>query len=108
MRRGSTPIRPTGPYLVLIDGVDLWLAAVGRREHHLQRPRAGDEQIRGLVLVGVRVPAYHYRLRPARHQARDVAADDGLAEHGAAQDVTDGAVRRLPHLLQAELWGEAA
>ena len=40
---------------------------------------------------------------PARHQARDVAADDGLAEDHAAQNVADGAVRRLPHLLEVEL-----
>ena len=29
-------------------------------------------------------------------------ADDGFAEHDAAEDVADGAVRRLPHFLQAE------
>ena len=33
----------------------------------------------------------------------DVLADDGLPENGSAEDVSDGAVRRLPHLLQLEL-----
>ena len=42
------------------------------------------------------------RLGPARHQARDVLADDRLAEDAAAENVADGAVGRAPHLLQAE------
>src|SRR3546814_15602000 len=33
----------------------------------------------------------------------DVCSSDLLAEDGAADDVADGAVRRAPHLLQAEL-----
>ena len=41
---------------------------------------------------------------PAGHQARHVVADDGLAEDDAAQDVADGAVGALPHLLEAELF----
>jgi hypothetical protein len=35
--------------------------------------------------------------------ARDVGADDGLAEDRAVEDVANGAVGRLPHLLEAEL-----
>ena len=64
---------------------------------------AGHVEIGGAVLVAVGVAADDDRLRPARHQARHVAADDRLAEDDAAEDVADGAVRRLPHLLQAEL-----
>lgn len=41
-------------------------------------------------------------LCPARDQARDVPADDGLSENCPAQDVPDGAVGALPHLLQLE------
>ncbi len=44
------------------------------------------------------------RLRPGWHQARDVADDDRLAEDDTTEDVADGAVWRLPHLLQAELF----
>jgi hypothetical protein len=41
-------------------------------------------------------------LGPARHEARHVAADDRLTEDHAAEDVADRAVRRAPHLLEAE------
>ena len=44
-------------------------------------------------------------LRPTRNQTGDVLADDWLAEHSAAQDVPDGSVWALPHLLQLELCG---
>ena len=43
------------------------------------------------------------RLGPARDQARHVRDHDRLAEHDAAQDVADRAVRRLPHFLEVEL-----
>lgn len=49
------------------------------------------------------MPADDDALGPAGHQAGDVLADDGLAEHGAAQDVTDSAVGTQPHLLELEL-----
>lgn len=42
-------------------------------------------------------------LRPARHQPGNVLADDWLTEDCASQDVPDGAVGALPHLLQLEL-----
>lgn len=54
-------------------------------------------------LISVGVSANDDGLDPARHQAGDVLADDGLPEHRASQDVTDGAVRRTPHLLKLEL-----
>ena len=40
------------------------------------------------------------RLCPARNEARDVRTDDRLTENNAAEDVTDGAVGRLPHFLK--------
>jgi hypothetical protein len=42
------------------------------------------------------------RLGPAGNEARNILADDRLAEDDAAQRVADGAVRGLPHLLEAE------
>lgn len=39
-----------------------------------------------------------------RHNAGDVGDDDRLTEHGSVEDVADGAVGGLPHLLQLELW----
>ena len=65
---------------------------------------AGEQEVGGAVLVAVGVAADHERLGPAGHQARHVLADDGLAEDHAAQDVADGAVGRLPHLLELELF----
>ena len=44
----------------------------------------------------------NYRLAPMVHHARDILADDGLAEDGAIQDIADGAVGALPHLLEAK------
>ena len=64
---------------------------------------AGHLEVGGLVLVAVGVAADDDRLGPARHQARDVGADDRLAEDHAAEDVADGPVGGAPHLLQAEL-----
>lgn len=55
-------------------------------------------------LISMGVPANDDGLDPARYQAGDVLADDGLPEHCASEDVTDGAVGRTPHLLQLELF----
>ena len=42
-------------------------------------------------------------LGPARNETGNHLAEDGLAKHRAAKDVTDGAIRAQPHLLQIEL-----
>ena len=91
-------------------------AGAGRLEHFVldhgavladeldrQRALAGELEVGGAVLVAKGMAADDDRLGPAGHQARHVLADDRLAEDHAAEDVADGAVRRLPHLLQAEL-----
>ena len=77
--------------------------AVLADELHRQRALAGELDVGGAVLVAIGVAADDDRLGPARNQARHVLADDRLAEDDAAEDVADGAVRRLPHLLEAEL-----
>ena len=46
----------------------------------------------------------HNGLLPAGDQAGNVLADDGLSEHCASKDVPDSSIRRLPHLLQVELY----
>lgn len=53
-------------------------------------------------------PADHDGLRPAGHQARDVADHNRLPEHGAVEDVADGAVGALPHLGAAARGASAA
>ncbi|CAG9096414.1 unnamed protein product, partial [Plutella xylostella] len=82
----------------LLDGLPL-----GRGPDELELALAGHDVVDGLVLVGVRVAADDDGLLPAGDEPRDVLADDGLAEHGAAEDVADGAVGALPHLLELEL-----
>ena len=67
------------------------------------RPGTGHHEVGRAVLVTVRVPADDDRVGPARHEPRDAGHHDRLAEHHAAEDVADRAVRRPPHLLQAEL-----
>ena len=42
------------------------------------------------------------RLSPAWDETRNGLTDDGLTEHGATQDVTDGSIGGKPHLLQLE------
>ena len=37
-------------------------------------------------------------------EPRDVLADDRLPENGSAKNVSDRAIRRLPHLLELELF----
>ena len=64
----------------------------------------GNAEIRGAILVAEGMTADDDGLRPAGHEARHVLADDRLAEDHAAQDVADGAVGRLPHLLQMEFF----
>ncbi len=44
------------------------------------------------------------RSGPARHKARNVLADDWLAEYCTSEDVPDCTVRAQPHLLQLEFY----
>lgn len=55
-------------------------------------------------LVAVGVPANGDGLGPARDEAWDVSADDGLPEDSPPEDVPDGSIGTLPHLLQLELY----
>ena len=94
--------QPDSGRLVVVDGVRNRLAAVLGREHELQLARLRDHQVRGLVLVAMRMSANDNGFFPTGDQTGDPRDDDGLAEHRAAQNVADGAVGRQPHLLQAE------
>src|SRR5438045_7909347 len=70
--------------------------------HYFPPAFGRQEESRGAILVAIGVAADDDGLGPAWHQAWHVAADDGLAENGPAQNVADGAIGRLPHLLEAE------
>ena len=64
----------------------------------------GDFEIGRAILIAIGVAADDNRLRPTGDETRHVLADDRLAEDDAAQNVADGAVRALPHLLEMELF----
>ena len=55
-------------------------------------------------LVAVGMPANGDGLGPARDETRDVLTDDGLPEDSSPEDVPDGSIGALPHLLQLELY----
>ena len=58
----------------------------------------------GTDLVAVGMPANGDGLGPARDETRDVLTDDGLPEDSSSEDVPDGSIGALPHLLQLELY----
>ncbi|ABC91098.1 NADP-dependent isocitrate dehydrogenase protein [Rhizobium etli CFN 42] len=82
--------------LLLDDG------AVFTDELDRQLALAGELEVGCAVLVAESVTADDDRLRPAGNEARNVAADDRLAEDDAAENVSDRAVRALPHFLEIE------
>ena len=86
-----------------LEHLALDLGAVLTDEAQRELALARHLEVGRAVLVAIGVAADDDRLRPARHQARHVLADDRLAEDDAAQDVADGAVGRTVHLLEAEL-----
>ena len=78
------------------------LAAIVRSESHRETSGAIDLEIGRLVLVAERMTGDDDRLGPAGNEPRDVGNHNRLAEDGAAEDVADGTVGGLPHLLQTE------
>ena len=77
--------------------------AILRGEGHCELAWHLGAEVGGPVLVTKSVPADDDGLGPAWHKFRDVLDNDGLSEDGAANDVSDGTVRGLPHLLETEL-----
>ena len=94
------------------NGHGLWLRAVGWGPGHGDATGTGNLEVGCLVLVTVSVTADDDRLGPAWNQAWNVRNNDWLAEHNTVENVSNGSVRRLPHLLQTELgytslvWGD--
>ena len=80
-----------------------WLTAISWSEHDLSSAWLVDDVVLAPVLISVSVPTNNDWLSPAWHESRDVGDDDGLSEDGSIEDVPDGAVGTLPHLLQTEL-----
>jgi len=76
--------------------------SVGGGEDDFELAGLGGDVIGGAVLVAKSVTADADWLLPAGHEEGNVLAHDWLAEDDAVEDVTDGAVGRLPHRLQLE------
>ena len=88
-------------------------ASVFRHICHRHRAFARNTKICCLVLIAVSMTPNHYRLSPAGHQLGNIVANNWLTEHHAIQNVSNGSVWRLPHLLQIEffntrfVWGDS-
>lgn len=96
---------------------------VGGGEHEAKLSRPRNNKISGAVLrqgseyrigsstltsavahlVTKRMTADDNGVDPAWYWAGDALEHDGLAEDGTTQNVADGAIRALPHLLELEL-----
>ena len=76
------------------------LPAVRRRVDKLHLARTGNEQLRILVDIAVRMTRQRDGLLPVAHARLNALAGDGRAEHRSVKDGADGAVGALPHLLE--------
>jgi hypothetical protein len=85
-----------------VDLQRLHRTAVGRLVGHGDLARARDLHFGGAVDVAIGVTPDNDRLRPVRHQARHVLANDRFAENRAVQNVAQRAVRAAIHALEAE------
>lgn len=94
------PNRPFLPWLQM--GPGRCARTPGSKKTALCGLAAGQPSPSQAHLVTVSMSPNGDGLRPAWDQARDVLADDGLSENRPAQDVPDGAIGALPHLLQLE------
>lgn len=72
-------------------------------ENDFESARFIDSKVSGLVLISKGVSAYNDGLLPTRNQSRHILDDYGLSEDSAIEDIADGSIRALPHLLQLEL-----
>ena len=73
-------------------------------EDHLEGARLFNHEVSGLVLVPMGVSADDDWLFPSGDEARDVADDDRFPEDSASEDVPDGSIGALPHLLELEFF----
>jgi len=80
------------------------LSAIFGSEGHLELAGSGNDDVGRSVLVSESVTSDDDRLGPSWDEARNVLAENRLAEHGASEDIADSSVRALPHLLQVELF----
>lgn len=79
------------------------LSPVVSTEDDLEGSRLVDSKISGLVLISEGMPADYDRLLPSGDKSGDILDDDGFSEDSPVEDVPDGSVGTLPHLLEVEL-----
>ena len=79
------------------------LRAILRGESHIELTWNLGAEVSGSVLIAKSVSTNDNWSLPAWNEFRDVANDDGCSEDSTADNVSDGSVRRLPHLFEAEL-----
>src|SRR6185369_18078691 len=85
-----------------VEHLELELLTVISGPFHGELSGTRYQEVGSPVLVAESVAADDDRIGPAWDQARHVGDDDRLTENDSAEDVANRAVRRLPHLLEAE------
>ena len=78
--------------------------AVSRGKNHFDFARLRGDVVLAAVLVAIGVTSDDNRLSPALDEAGNVFDDDRLTEYSTVENVADGAVGRLPHLFEVELF----
>jgi hypothetical protein len=62
------------------------------------------EEEEKVYLISKGVPSNDDGLFPARNQEWHILAENWLTKHSTSKDISNGAIRRLPHLLELELF----
>ena len=80
------------------------LGAIRGGENHFDFTASlADETVLATVLVTISMSTNNNRVGPSGNQTRDIFDNNSLTEDSSVEDVTDGAVGGLPHLLEGEL-----
>jgi hypothetical protein len=77
--------------------------AISGSENELDFAWLANSVVLAAVLITVGVSSDNDGLSPAGHKSWDIVNDNSLSEHGTVENITDGAVGGLPHLLKLEL-----
>ena len=80
----------------------LFFSSVISLKDDLKSSRFVDCEISGFILVSEGVSANDDGLLPSWDQLRDIFDHDGFSEDSAVEDISDGSVGALPHLLEFE------
>jgi len=86
----------------MVDFLDGVATVIVGMEHKLDTSVFVDNVVLTSVLVSKGVSTNNNRLHPTRHKSGNVGDNDGLSEHSAVEDISNGSVRRPPHLLEVE------